>query len=223
MGFTPFSVEPIASHVQIGFYLGAGERTAAQGHGPALWEVGTPVRAQQRLSLHSAFICGVSERALEVCSAFPSASMRHMCYPIAQGWAGGWLSSGMWARFKLWHVNPPEHLTRYAMIKTPGSLPLRRSPRVNIGCPVMISGMLGNNLPFAEETRVVTISKHGAKLRTRLPLRVGMQLKIQPLNGGNVGIFKVVWVGREGTARAGEVGVECSGKVSSVLGVNFPY
>jgi hypothetical protein len=109
------------------------------------------------------------------------------------------------------------------MVKTTGSLPLRRSTRVNIGCPVLVSGMLGNNLPFAEETRVVTISKHGAKLRTRLPLKVGMQLKIQPLNGSTVGFFKVVWVGREGTARAGEVGVECPGTVASVLGVNFPY
>jgi hypothetical protein len=109
------------------------------------------------------------------------------------------------------------------MARTTSSLPLRRSARVNIGCPVMISGTLGNNLPFTEETRVVTISKHGAKLRTRLALKVGMQLKIQPLNGSNVGVFRVVWVGREGTARAGEVGVECPGTVSRVLGVNFPY
>jgi hypothetical protein len=109
------------------------------------------------------------------------------------------------------------------MVRTPSSLPLRRSTRVNIGCPVLISGLLGNNLPFAEETRIITISKHGARLRTRLPLKVGMQLKIQPLNGSNIGVFKVVWVGREGTARAGDVGVECPGTVASVLGVNFPY
>jgi hypothetical protein len=109
------------------------------------------------------------------------------------------------------------------MAKTIGSLPLRRSARVNIGCPVTISGVLANNLPFAEETKVVTISKHGARLKTHLPLRVGMHVKIQPLNGSNVGFFKVVWVGRAGTPRAGEVGVEYAGKVSNLLGVNFPY
>jgi hypothetical protein len=108
------------------------------------------------------------------------------------------------------------------MGKTTSSLPLRRSVRVNIGCPVRISGRLASNLPFAEETQVVTVSKFGAKLKTRIPLQVGMQLKLDPLRGKNSGIFKVVWVGREGTARAGEVGVESSEIVTKVLGVNFP-
>lgn len=108
------------------------------------------------------------------------------------------------------------------MGKNSGSLPLRRSTRVNIGCPVKISGMLGNNLPFAEDTKIVTVSKFGAKLKTRLPLSVGMQLKIQPRYGSNAELFKVVWVGREGTPRAGEVGVEYSGRVTSGLGVIFP-
>lgn len=108
------------------------------------------------------------------------------------------------------------------MGKSSSSLPLRRSGRVNIGCPVKIAGMLANSLPFAEDTHIVTISKFGARLKTRLPLNVGMQLKIQPVYGNTVGVFKVVWVGREGTPRAGEVGVECAVNVSNLLGVNFP-
>ena len=108
------------------------------------------------------------------------------------------------------------------MGRTNGSLPLRRSVRVNIGCPVRISGKLANNAPFAEDTRVVTISKYGAKMKTRLPLKVGMHVKIQPLTGKNTGVFKVVWVGREGTPRAGEVGVEYAGKALNLLGVSFP-
>jgi hypothetical protein len=77
-------------------------------------------------------------------------------------------------------------------------------------------------MPFSEETQVVTISKYGAKVKTRMALKVGMNLKVQPLRGDKVGIFKVVWVGREGTPRAGEVGLEYAGKVSDLLGVNFP-
>ena len=108
------------------------------------------------------------------------------------------------------------------MGKTTSSLPPRRRARVNLGCPVRISGMLANQLPFAEDARIVTLSKFGAKLRTRLPLQVGMQVKVQPQHGDKSGIFKVVWVGREGTPRAGEVGVEYTEEIGSILGINFP-
>jgi len=82
--------------------------------------------------------------------------------------------------------------------------------------------MLANQVPFAEDTQIVTVSKFGAKLKTRLPLKVGMQIRVQPQRTEKSGIFKVVWVGREGTARAGEVGVEYPGEIASILGINFP-
>ena len=108
------------------------------------------------------------------------------------------------------------------MAKMTNPLSLRRSTRVNIGCPVRVSGMLANHVPFAEEARIVTLSKFGARLRTRIPLKVGMQVKLEPLLGANAGVFKVVWVGRDGTPRAGEVGVESATEVAPVLGINFP-
>ena len=82
--------------------------------------------------------------------------------------------------------------------------------------------MLSNRVPFAEDARIVTLSKFGAKLKTRVPLQVGMQVKVQPQLGEKSGVFKVVWVGREGTPRAGEVGVEYSEEITSILGINFP-
>jgi len=108
------------------------------------------------------------------------------------------------------------------MGKISSTLPLRRSARVNIGCPVRISGTLWNNVPFAEDTQIITVSKFGAKLKTNNRLRVGMQLKVRPLRGTASGVFKVVWVGLEGTPRAGEVGVEYSREIASVLGITFP-
>ena len=108
------------------------------------------------------------------------------------------------------------------MVKTASSGPLRRSTRVNIGCPVRISGTLANRAPFEEDAQIVTVSKYGAKLKTHLPLKVGMQLKVAPLRGKNSGVFKVVWVGREGTPRVGEVGVEYAREITSILGINFP-
>lgn len=108
------------------------------------------------------------------------------------------------------------------MGKTTSSLPPRRSARVNIGCPVRISGTLPNHVPFEEDAKIVTVSKFGAKLKTRLPLRVGMKVKVEPVGGKSSGVFKVVWVGREGTLRAGEVGVEYTEDIAGILGINFP-
>ncbi|MGD0221339.1 MAG: hypothetical protein ABSF71_03310 [Terriglobia bacterium] len=108
------------------------------------------------------------------------------------------------------------------MGKTSSALSFRRSGRVNIGCPVRISGVLSNDMPFAEDARIVTLSKFGARMKTRIPLKVGMHIKVQPLLGKNSGIFKVVWVGREGSPRAGEVGVEHSKETADILGINFP-
>ena len=108
------------------------------------------------------------------------------------------------------------------MAKTASSGPLRRSTRVNIGCPVRISGTLANRGPFEEDAQIVTVSKYGAKVKTHLPLKVGMQLKIAPVLGKDSGVFKVVWVGREGTPRAGEVGVEYTREIAGILGINFP-
>jgi hypothetical protein len=49
-----------------------------------------------------------------------------------------------------------------------------------------------------------------------------MQVKVEPLLGTNSGVFKVVWVGRAGSPRAGEVGVEYATEITRVLGINFP-
>ncbi len=99
--------------------------------------------------------------------------------------------------------------------------PLRRSSRVNVRIPVTISGTLGDNTPFVEDTTILSISKYGAKVRTRLPLTMGMQLRVQPKQHGESGLFTVVWVGRRGTPREGEVGIEYV-RVSNLLGVTFP-
>jgi hypothetical protein len=108
------------------------------------------------------------------------------------------------------------------MGKTANSLTMRRSARVNVCCPVRISGLLRSNIPYVEDTQIVTLSKFGAKLRTTVPLQVGMQVTIQPLRSNNSGVFRVVWVGQAGTVRAGEAGVEYTQGVTHLLGISFP-
>lgn len=106
-------------------------------------------------------------------------------------------------------------------MKPTGPASLRRSVRVQVQVPVVISGTLPDGSPFLQQGYIVTISKYGAKLKTQLPLKVGTQVKVQPQKGRETGLFRVVWIGREGTPRAGEVGIEYI-QVSNLLGVTFP-
>ncbi len=108
------------------------------------------------------------------------------------------------------------------MGKTSSSPAMRRSARVNIGCAVRISGTLANRDRFDEPAQIVTLSKFGAKVKTNVPLQVGTLVKVAPMRGKNSAVFKVVWVGREGTPRAGEVGIENAKGVADILGIHFP-
>lgn len=107
------------------------------------------------------------------------------------------------------------------MAKQAESSSFRRSTRVHVNVPVMVSGKLPGGKSFSEETLIVSISKYGAKVKTDLPLKVGMQLQVQPKKRREAALFRVVWTGREGTPREGEVGIEYV-RVSNLLGVAFP-
>ncbi|MFB3921614.1 MAG: hypothetical protein ACE145_07820 [Terriglobia bacterium] len=107
------------------------------------------------------------------------------------------------------------------MVKKVAPAYIRRSSRVNVRIPVKISGTLADNKPFAEDTFVLTVSKYGAKIKLAQPLKVGTQIRLQPANRRNSAIFKVVWTGREGSPRQGEMGIEYV-EVSNLLGITFP-
>lgn len=108
-----------------------------------------------------------------------------------------------------------------ALIKSHRSAPLRRSARIYLRVPVHLSGTFPDGKPFSEDTHIVSISKYGAKLSSRLPLRVGMQVKVKPKKGHDSAMFRVAWLGASGSPRAGEVGIEYV-RVSNLLGVAFP-
>lgn len=107
------------------------------------------------------------------------------------------------------------------MAEKSGSSPFRRSARVNLRIPVNISGRFPDNKEFSEETFAVTLSKFGAKIRSALPLKQGMQLKLRPKGRRDFALFRVAWVGQPGSVREGEIGIEYI-KVSNLLGVAFP-
>ena len=106
-------------------------------------------------------------------------------------------------------------------MKSSNPASLRRSVRVQVRVPVIISGKLPDGAPFRQSGYIITISKYGAKLKTQVPLKVGTELKVHPEKGRDGALFRVVWIGREGSPREGEVGIEYV-KVSNLLGVTFP-
>lgn len=107
------------------------------------------------------------------------------------------------------------------MPKPGGSAALRRSARINIRVPVTVSGTLPDGKPFSEETFILTVSKYGARLKTQHPMKVGAELSVKPRQARESARFRVVWTGREGTPRHGEVGIEYV-QVSNLLGMTFP-
>ena len=107
------------------------------------------------------------------------------------------------------------------MTTPPAPATLRRSSRVQLRIPVTISGTFSDGRPFSEEAHLKDLSKFGARLKTELPLKLGMQLRMRAKQSANEGIFQVVWLGQEDTPRAGEVGIEYL-EVSTFLGITFP-
>src|SRR4029077_10617276 len=83
----------------------------------------------------------------------------------------------------------------------------RRNRRVEALLTVRIWGMDAKSKPFTQHAQVKNISDGGAGLQgmTR-PMRAGGVLHNQHEEGQAQ--FRVVWVGRHGTRRQGEIGVE---------------
>jgi hypothetical protein len=104
--------------------------------------------------------------------------------------------------------------------KSAGSPPLRKSARVFVEVPVRLRGGRADGPSFDEQTSIITLSKHGACLRSGYALDLGMKLLLETQRGAE---FKssVVWVGTDASGSGGQVGVQCRGLAQS-LGFQFP-
>ena len=101
-----------------------------------------------------------------------------------------------------------------------GAPPLRKSARVFVEVTIRLRGARTHGPAFDEHTSIITLSKHGACLRSGYALDVGMKLLLETPRGAE---FKgsVVWVGSEASRSEGQVGVQCRGLAQS-LGFQFP-
>lgn len=98
---------------------------------------------------------------------------------------------------------------------------MRRSSRLNLRIPVVISGTNSEGDSFREETYVVCVSKYGARLATQHSLEPGTEIKLQPKGRNQSAAFRVVWTAPADPPGAGEAGIECP-EAPDFLGITFP-
>jgi hypothetical protein len=83
----------------------------------------------------------------------------------------------------------------------------RRNRRVTAFLTVCVWGVDAKSMPFTQHAQVRNISDRGAILQGIVrPIRAGEVLHIQ--HDEDQAQFRVVWVGKPGTRRQGEIGVE---------------
>jgi hypothetical protein len=96
----------------------------------------------------------------------------------------------------------------------------RQTPRVTALLPVRIWGLDMHAFPFIQLARVKNISAGGAVLQgVRQLIRPGEFLDVQ--FGDEKAQFRVIWVGKPGTDRQGEIGLEALPSEPYIWDVNL--
>ena len=97
----------------------------------------------------------------------------------------------------------------------------RRAGRIPHQARIVLSGVDADGFDFAEEVETITVSKHGASVRTSYRLALGQELSVLTKDRNRVAQFGVVWVGQPGTPGDGCVGLEWV-EPHRFWGIEFP-
>ncbi|HEY6249109.1 MAG TPA: PilZ domain-containing protein [Candidatus Angelobacter sp.] len=92
----------------------------------------------------------------------------------------------------------------------------RREQRVERNFEVKVWGLDRHGKPFMQHARTLDITQLGARLIGVDCVNVGETIGIQ--NGDHKARFKVVWMGRENTPKAGQIGVHCLEPDKTIFG-----
>jgi hypothetical protein len=96
----------------------------------------------------------------------------------------------------------------------------RRSRRVDALLTVRIWGVDAKSMPFTQHAQVRNISDRGAVLHGLIrPVKAGEILHVQ--HDEDQAEFRVVWVGKQGTRRQGEIGVQSLSAEPFIWDVNL--
>ena len=98
----------------------------------------------------------------------------------------------------------------------------RRSTRVPIAIPIMLSGQDTSGENFQESTRTLVINKQGAKVLTKYKVALGAELAVENRALSRTALANVVWLGKPpGPNEPAELGIRLV-KAENFWGIDFP-
>ena len=92
-----------------------------------------------------------------------------------------------------------------------GAINRRRSQRVVVNIPVVVSGELAQS-PFREETETLVINAHGALVKVVAKVTKGQQVKLKSRTHPEVQACRVVYIGPSSDGKT-QVGVEFTERI----------
>jgi hypothetical protein len=98
----------------------------------------------------------------------------------------------------------------------------RRSDRLMLTIPLTVEGTDARGHTFQDEARTLTLNRHGARIRTSRPLRVGQTLRLTNRLVQREAEFRVVGPLTPITERGGEWGIEYQNLKDDIWGIQFP-
>ncbi len=98
----------------------------------------------------------------------------------------------------------------------------RRSTRLSISIPVVISGVDIDGNDFSEGVRTQIVNKHGGKLATTRRLKMGAEVLIENPANGRSANSKVVWLdGNQSLEGLRSVALQLM-EAQNIWGISFP-
>ena len=91
-----------------------------------------------------------------------------------------------------------------------------------ITIPLRVSGVDANNQHFSEDTRTVTINRHGARVPVSRPLASGRVLHIANLVSHQDADFRVIGPLTPTTEKGGDWGIACVDPGENIWAIQFP-
>jgi len=97
----------------------------------------------------------------------------------------------------------------------------RRSQRILLAVPILVSGERANGAMFSERTHTIVVSAHGALIRLHESVLVGQQLRIKNLGTNEEISCRIIDINSENFPNV-DIGVEFSEPCPRFWRVSFP-
>jgi PilZ domain len=98
----------------------------------------------------------------------------------------------------------------------------RRSDRLMLTVPLLVTGVDPKGVEFKENMRTVTLNRHGARILSPRLLSSGQNIQITNLVSHREAKFRVVGPLSPHSEKGGEWGVECIDGQENIWGIKFP-